>query len=155
MNRVDSLLQQWLRHRTVLHELLEAIGNEHTHYKPWKEAFSLGSLAIHIGTSSCMFVEAVKEGAFPQMGEPPSFETMEDVRRLVDEYTDKTKADFESLTERHLDQTISWGPYRATGEHWLNTMLDHEIHHKGQLFVYARMVGVDKLPFFTIHPSDN
>ena len=68
MNRADSLLSRWLNHRKVLHELLEAIGNEHTHYKPWKKAFSLGSLAIHIGTSSSHVREAVKEGAFPQMG---------------------------------------------------------------------------------------
>lgn len=152
MNRVDSLLQQWLRHRTVLRELLEVIGNEHTHYKPWKDAFSLGFMAVHIAASSNMFVRAVKDGKFPQLSEPPSFETMEDVRRLVSEYTEKTKSDFETLTDRHLDQTVPWGPYHATGEFWLNTMRDHEIHHKGQLFVYARMVGVEKLPFFTIQP---
>jgi uncharacterized damage-inducible protein DinB len=152
MSRADSLLQQWLRHRTVLHELLEAIGNEHTHFKPWKEAFSLGALAVHIAASSSMFVQAVKDGRFPQLSEPPSFETMEDVRRLVSEHTEKTKSDFNALTDRHLDQTIPWGPYHATGEHWLITMRDHEIHHKGQLFVYARMVGVEELPFFTVQP---
>ncbi len=39
MNRADSLLSRWLNHRKVLHELLEAIGNEHTHYKPWRKPF--------------------------------------------------------------------------------------------------------------------
>ncbi|WP_182914758.1 DinB family protein [Paenibacillus thiaminolyticus] len=28
---------------------------------------------------------------------------------------------------------------------WL--IIDHEIHHKGQLFVYARILGVQELPF--------
>jgi len=25
---------------------------------------------------------------------------------------------------------------------------DHEIHHKGQLFTYARLLGIKSLPFF-------
>ncbi|MED1206050.1 DinB family protein [Heyndrickxia acidicola] len=25
-------------------------------------------------------------------------------------------------------------------------MIDHEIHHKGQIFPYARLIGIEKLP---------
>ncbi len=31
---------------------------------------------------------------------------------------------------------------------YLLAMYDHEIHHKGQLFIYARLVGVKDVPFF-------
>ncbi|SIC68051.1 Uncharacterised protein [Mycobacteroides abscessus subsp. abscessus] len=30
----------------------------------------------------------------------------------------------------------------------LENAKDHEIHHKGQLFTYARLAGIEKLPFF-------
>jgi uncharacterized damage-inducible protein DinB len=152
VDRVETLLQQWLRHRNVLHDLLEEIDDKHVQYKPWENAFSLGSLAIHIASSSDFFVQAVKDGEFPSGSEPPSFETMEEIRNFVRECTQKTRSNFEALTDRHLDQTVPWGSNRATGEFWLHAMRDHEIHHKGQLFLYARMVGVEKLPFFTAQP---
>ncbi|WP_349679045.1 MULTISPECIES: DinB family protein [Aneurinibacillus] len=31
-------------------------------------------------------------------------------------------------------------------------MIDHEVHHKGQLFLYARLIGIEKLPFFITQP---
>ncbi|WP_081825521.1 DinB family protein [Bacillus sp. UNC41MFS5] len=30
-------------------------------------------------------------------------------------------------------------------------MIDHEIHHKGQLFTYARLIGREKLPFLSFY----
>jgi uncharacterized damage-inducible protein DinB len=77
---------------------------------------------------------------------------MDDVRKIVREYTEKTKKDLQTLTDDHLDQTVQWGPYHAPGKMWLDIMRDHEIHHKGQLFVYARMVGMEQLPFFIVQP---
>ncbi|WP_279401879.1 DinB family protein [Piscibacillus salipiscarius] len=37
---------------------------------------------------------------------------------------------------------------KGTKFNYLQGMYEHEIHHKGQLFIYARMVGVKDVPFF-------
>ncbi|NYE04514.1 putative damage-inducible protein DinB [Bacillus niacini] len=56
MYKDNEYFEHWIRHRKVLHDLLDFIDNEHIHYKPWSGAFSLGALAIHIAVSSDRFV---------------------------------------------------------------------------------------------------
>ncbi|ERI09413.1 DinB family protein [Aneurinibacillus aneurinilyticus] len=155
MKKIDQYIQGWLRHRTVLLDLLDLIHNEHTHYKPWNDAFSLGALAVHIADSMDMFVQAVKNGKFTlptASNQFNQFESMDDVRKIVAEYTEKTKIDLQALTDSHLEQVFEFNQFVASGQIWLDTAKDHEIHHKGQLFTYARLIGIEKLPFFIVQP---
>ena len=39
MSKIDEIHEKWFRHRSVLHELLELINDEHTNFKPWDNAF--------------------------------------------------------------------------------------------------------------------
>lgn len=153
MGKADSFVSQWLRHRTVLLELLDLVTDEHTHFKPWEGALSLSDLAIHIAGSGVMFVTTVQTGTLtpPSSSAAPKAETMEDTRRIVRELTNQTKVNMASLTEAQLegivDASQTFG-FSAPGKVFLHTMREHEIHHKGQLFVYARLIGLEKLPFF-------
>lgn len=152
MSKIVEIHKEWLRHRLVLHELLELINDEHTYFKPWDNAFSMGSLAVHIATSMDMFVQAVKNGTFTPPTASNQFESMDEVRKIVREYTQKTRTDFQTLTNSHLEQVFEFNQFVAPGQIWLNTAKDHEVHHKGQLFTYARMVGITDVPFFIKQP---
>ncbi|MDB5052869.1 MAG: hypothetical protein JWM44_919 [Bacilli bacterium] len=145
-------LERWIRHRTVLHDLLDLIGNEHIDYKPWNDAFSLGALAIHIAVTSHMFIQSIKNGEFTPPSSSNQFETLDDIRKLVREYTEKTKSVFITLSDLDLEQQLEVSQFIGTGKMWLMTMIDHEIHHKGQLFTYARLKGIKNLPFYIILP---
>ncbi|WP_249310414.1 DinB family protein [Bacillus sp. FJAT-49736] len=149
---MEEFTQSWLKHRTVLNQLLTLIDNEHMYFKPWEGAYTLSDLALHIASSMDMFVQAIKNGSFSMSGLPP-YETMDDVRKIVLEFTEKTKQDLELLNELHLEKEIAFNHFYASGKTWLENARDHEIHHKGQLFTYARMIGVEKLPFFIIQPD--
>ena len=152
MGKVNELLEHWMRHRKVIHDLLDLIGNEHIHYKPWNDAFSLGNLAIHIAVSSDRFVQGIKNGEFTFTSSSNEFETIEGLRNILSEYTEKTKSTFQTLSDADLDQQLDFNQFIAPGKVWLSSMIDHEIHHKGQLFTYARLIGIEKLPFFIIQP---
>lgn len=152
MNRLEEYTQSWLKHRMVLNELLSLIEDEHMHFKPWEGAFSLSELAVHIANSMDMFVQTVKNGSF-KISPVPNYETMDDVRRIVGDYTEKTKQDLATLRNEHLNNVIEINYFYATGEIWLENAKDHEIHHKGQLFTYARMIGAENLPFFMKQPE--
>ncbi|WP_188455690.1 DinB family protein [Virgibacillus oceani] len=152
MSKIEEIHEGWLRHRLVLQELLETIDNNHINFKPWEGAYSMGSLAVHIATSTDMFVKSVKNGVFT----PPAanqFETMEDVRDIVQRLTEVTKEELGSLSHSQLLEKIEINRFYVPGSLWISNAADHEIHHKGQLFTYARMVGVEKVPFFIKQPS--
>ncbi|NGP46499.1 damage-inducible protein DinB [Bacillaceae bacterium SIJ1] len=143
-----SYLNHWLSHRNALVNLIDKVDNEHTVYEPWNGAMSLGHLVVHIVQSTDMFVESVKQGTFAEPTIQDDFQTMDDVRKIVRDATEKTKNDLEALTEEQVNSMISSPIMEAPGSVYLTTSLDHEIHHKGQLFTYARMAGIEDMPMF-------
>jgi uncharacterized damage-inducible protein DinB len=81
------------------------------------------------------------------------YQTMSDVRKIVYDLTEMTKEELKSITVKQLEQVIEVINIKCPGRYWLSNAKDHEIHHKGQLFTYARMVGVQGLPFFLTLPT--
>lgn len=154
MSTMDEVVDGWLKHRMVVHDLLELVEEEHVQFKPWDNASSLGDLAIHIATSMDMFVKTVKNGKFTPPQAETDYKTMDDVREIVKKYTKITKQDLKSLSKSQLTDEVEFNKDIAPGSFWLSNAIDHEIHHKGQLFTYARMVGVKEVPFFMKHPSE-
>ena len=150
MNKVTKMKNLWLTHRNVLEELLQHIHDEHLHFKPWAGAMSLSELALHVASSNDAFVTVVKTGGKLEIPDIPECATMDDVRKTVRDFTEKTQSTYESLTEADLEaeSPIPHPKLQGKREVLLTTVYEHEIHHKGQLFVYARMIGADSLPFF-------
>lgn len=64
MTWVEKYIEEWLRHRLVLQEMVALVPDEHIGFKPWENAISMGSLIIHIVTATDMFVKTVKNGTF-------------------------------------------------------------------------------------------
>lgn len=152
MTWVEKYIEEWLRHRLVLQEMVALVPDEHIGFKPWENAISMGSLITHIVTATDMFVKTVKNGTFTPPAKINPCETMEEIGNVVRELTEVTRRDLNSIQDEQLEKELEFNGYIGTGRLWLETAKDHEIHHKGQLFTYARMVGVEKLPFMMIQP---
>ena len=145
----QQMMQDWLRHRRVLPELLAGLNDGQIGFKPWDGAMTLGKLALHIAGSTDAFVSFAKTGEFarPSM---PECTTADDVRRAVDELTAKTQATYASLSDADLEveRDAAHMGLKGPAKMFLAAARDHEVHHKGQLFIYARMADVEKVPFF-------
>ncbi|WP_160500589.1 DinB family protein [Paenibacillus dendrobii] len=147
MNKNEEIWTKLAQHREIWIQLTELAKDEHIHFKPWEGAMSLGELVVHIATSMDMFLNLVTTGTFA-LPAKPEFADMGDVRRILGEYTAKSKAEILSLTPEQLTGLVEFNRKKVTGESLLQLCKDHEVHHKGQMFIYLRMVGVEKLPFF-------
>ena len=146
---IEQSRKNWLKHRRILEELLKTIKEEDAAFKPWDGAMSLGELALHIAGWGNTFITLVKTGEFSKP-EPIHFQTMTQVREAVRQLTEKTLATYSSLTLEELEavQTFPLSNFQLSGKEYLKIIHDHEVHHKGQLYIYARMTGVEKVPFF-------
>ncbi|GIN22890.1 DinB family protein [Siminovitchia fordii] len=149
MGQAKQMMNEWLEHRKVLEELLETVDDKHINFKPWEGAMTLGELALHVAGWNDVFVTMVKTEEF---GSPdiPECQTMADVRKAVKHFTEKTKATYESFSDADLEaeNNSSHPKLKGPKKKYLSAMYDHEVHHKGQLFVYARMAGSKEVPFF-------
>ncbi|KYD04704.1 DinB family protein [Bacillus atrophaeus] len=150
MNKTSQIVSHFLSHRNVTVELIEKISNEHYSYKPAETSMSAEELAKHMLVSFYLFANVIKEGSpSPFQNQPKETET--DLNVLAKSYTEKTAAILEDLTEEQLnkeiDLTAAFGR-KVTGAALLQLAMEHEIHHKGNLFVYVREMGHTELPFY-------
>ncbi|MGM0904410.1 MAG: DinB family protein [Bacillota bacterium] len=145
---MKNYISSWMSHRKALLELINTIDSDNLQYKPWDGAMTFSELVLHIATSTGMFANTVKQGEFVPPTTPKTPETIEELKQLVQSETDLTKGILESITEEQLNQLVEFSGMKMPGMAMLETAKDHEIHHKGQLFTYARLMGIENLPFF-------
>lgn len=150
MGKSQNFIAGWTTHRKALLELLETFDNDHLHYKPWDNAMSLSELVLHISGATTMFVQIVKNGAFTPPSNEESIKTIDELKQAVQKATDQTIADLEAITDEQLTQIAEFNGMKMPGIAMLEMAKEHEIHHKGQLFTYARLLGIESLPFFII-----
>jgi uncharacterized damage-inducible protein DinB len=148
MTTINEFTKSWLSHRKVLHEMLADVTTEQLQLKPWEQAMSVSGLVLHITGAMGMFANTVKNGVFTQPVPPKPFATIEELRANIAADTEQTEAVLRAITPEQLENAIDFFGHSMTGGMLLQQAKDHEIHHKGQLFIYLRMAGIEKLPFF-------
>ncbi|RUS42826.1 DinB family protein [Cohnella sp. AR92] len=148
MKNTDAFIGEWLSHRKVLLQMLEEVKTEQLGYKPWEQAMSLSQQALHIVGAMDMFAATVKNGTFTPGQPPKEFSTAEELRAIIAESTKATEAVLRSIAVEQLEKAVDFHGRSMPGSVLLQNAKDHEIHHKGQLFVYLRLLGIEKLPFF-------
>lgn len=150
MTSQNQLVSYFLSHRNVTIELAEKISRDHYDYKPAETSMSAEELVKHIFSSFLMFATIIKEGNGSALQNMPKEEET-DLIKLAKTYTEKTTNILSELTDeqlnREIDLTASFGRY-VTGAALLQLAMEHEIHHKGNLFVYVREMGHTDLPFY-------
>lgn len=150
MNRANQFVQYFLAHRNVTVELINKIEKEYYDYKPTPTSMPAKDLVTHMLFTFYKFAKVAKSGN-PALFREKIEETETDLQKLAETYTEKTKSLLESLTDedfdRMLDLTQIFGAQLSVAQ-FLQSAMDHEIHHKGQLFVYVRGMGHTELPLF-------
>ncbi|MFN2745088.1 MULTISPECIES: DinB family protein [unclassified Bacillus (in: firmicutes)] len=150
MERKDRIVQEFLSHRSVTEELIQKIDDEHMDYKPTETSMSARDLITHMLHSFYRFALTAKEGTpegFKRKLEDPETSLAE----LAQAYTEKTKQLLESFTDEELDREIDLTKMfgrKVAAEQLVQLAVGHEIHHKGNLFVYVREMGHTDLPLY-------
>ena len=151
MSRAQSVLTHWHAHRDVLAPLVEAVPEDKLNYRPWDQAMSFSDLVWHILSASAMFAAAAKEGRVTGRTDKPDLGSKQAILQAISTWTEQTHANIASMTDEQFERMVETKAIFGAdlpAKVLLGSMIDHEVHHKGQLFVYARMMGTEKLPFF-------
>jgi uncharacterized damage-inducible protein DinB len=131
--------------------VVAAIPSEHIEWTHRDGAFTLGDLVRHVGaTERYMFAETARgnPSAYPGHGRD-----LADGYEAVVSYLDRTHEEaleiYRSLTPEALAGrcTTPAGTSISTWK-WLRAMIEHEIHHRGQLYLMLGMLGVRTPPLY-------
>ncbi|WP_181347454.1 DinB family protein [Thalassobacillus sp. CUG 92003] len=148
MSKSKQFLDYFLSHRHVTNELIAKIDREHEDYKPTPTSMTARTLVTHMLTSFYQFAAAAAKQEPQQVfTDNASVELTE----LAQTYTDKTIQLIESMSDDDFDRLIDMTHVLGVelpANQVLHAALDHEINHKGNLFIYVREMGYTELPMF-------
>lgn len=128
--------------------VIEAIPLDKGDYRPDTVSKSALDLAWHIVVTEMRFMEAVAAGAF-DLSPRPRPDSIKNSKDLSAWYAENFEPRFQALTKLSNDQLLKIvdfrGMFQLPAVMYLNFILNHSIHHRGQLSVYLRPMGA-KVP---------
>jgi len=146
----DALLAEFDHEMATARKVLERVNEQQFGWKPHEKSMSLGRLATHVAEIPQWGQTILNEPEFNMVsGEyrPKDLATTGDVVALFDEQTKKIRAILETKGDAELMST--WA-FKSDGKlmfsmprvaAWRSWVMNHLIHHRGQLSVYLRQTG--------------
>lgn len=133
-------------HRNALTALLMEIPEEQAAHTPWEGAMNFMGLSDHLDASARGFLGALS-GQAPSREVVPS-QTLQEARMRLQDSGAQVVAALSALSDEDLTREIpAFGGRRMGLAQFAQVVTMHEAHHKGQIWLMARQVGV-KPPFF-------
>lgn len=148
LNPAELYARTFRMHREALMDLYAELPEEHGTFTAWEGGMSLIGQADHLAASSAMML-AMIAGQAPQRPAPGSGSaSVAEVRERLRRTTDEVAAAIAALSPEDLGRRVpAFGGREMPVAALLDSLIGHEAHHKGQVWVMARQVGV-KPPMF-------
>ena len=124
--------------------VLAAVPDDQKTYTPHEVCMKAGDLAEHIAASDMWFLEGViagEFGPFPEASGKPSAENANTYKTRGLELLEKVKG----LSDDHLAKPVTFFSWTLPNVTFLQFMIKHSVHHRGQLSSYLRPMGA-KVP---------
>jgi uncharacterized damage-inducible protein DinB len=151
-DQAQFLLHQYLgtlkSEHPVTRRVIEAVPLDQGDYRPDGVSKTAMELAWHIVAAERRFLDGVAMGAFDftPAHKPESIKTSADLSAWYGEMFAEKIAPLAHLSGEHLSQAIDFrGLFQLPAVQYLQFVLSHTVHHRGQLSMYLRPTGA-KVP---------
>jgi uncharacterized damage-inducible protein DinB len=150
------------RELTVTRKVLERLPEDKFAWKVHEKSMSLGRLAMHVATIPEWMLMTIRHDVL-DMSDPPKMklepDNHADLMKTFDTCADAVTEAFGRLVDHDLEKTWSMKQggqviYSNTKNYVLRVWcVNHLVHHRGQLCVYLRILGVP-VPAVYFNSSD-
>jgi len=132
------------REQSTTRRVIEAIPEKGGDYRPDGVSKTSIELAWHIVAAEKRFLEGIVNGEFnfAAITRPEHVRTGADIARWYGEMVAAVLPRLHQLRPEQLTKSIDFrGIFQAPAVMYLQTSLNHSIHHRGQLSAYLRAAG--------------
>ena len=145
----DMMLDGLSREVEKTKNVLAAVPDGKSDYRPDPNARTAWELAWHLANTDVQFLDAIADGKFTMGGGPPREDKPTNVAELVAWYDRHIKRGTErvrALSPAQLAAPIDFlGVFNLPAAFYLQFLNNHSIHHRGELATYLRPMG-SKVP---------
>lgn len=154
---VKAFIEYYSKIRERTNRLIRIIPHDRLDWAYMPGKFTIGDMIRHIGgIERYMFAEIVasRNNVYRGCGKELA-DGYENVVIYFNELHTQSMAIFSNLTDDDLQQKcITPGGTPVTTWKWLRAMTEHEIHHRGQLYIFLNMLGVKTPPLFGLSEEE-
>lgn len=143
-----ALLKHWQGHRRLTRRVIDAFPEDQLFSFSLGSMRPFGAMAMEMISMGEPMVRGIVTGkwdtSFARDARPKK-----EVLQLWDESTEKINLLWPQISsERFQETATAFGRYPGLVYDLLLYVIDNEIHHRGQGYVYLRMLGLEPPPFF-------
>jgi uncharacterized damage-inducible protein DinB len=140
-NSAQEYVQRFMMHRGALVDLLEIVPENQGEFKAWENGMSFIALVDHLSSSGTNLVNLAQGKERVKLEPSPSLPAA--TTRLKDS-TAQIQTVINQMTPEQLAQkTTAFRGMEMPVYALIDFMREHEVHHKGQLWMMARMIGIE------------
>ena len=144
----DALLSHWQAHRRLTRRMIDAFPDDKLFTFSVGGMRPFGELAMEMLTMGGPLLHGLITGQWDSSWDR-SAHPKQELLRLWDAATADIDALWKKLPpERFHETAMAFGQYPGTVRDLILYVIDNEIHHRGQGYVYLRAMGIEPPPFY-------
>lgn len=144
----QALLAHWQGHRRLTRRVIEAFPDDKLFSFSIGGMRPFGAMALEFLTMATPMVRGVVTNTWDTSFDRNPIPKAEILRRW-DESTNEIDALWAQIPPQRFQETMkAFGQYEGTVHDLVLYVIDNEIHHRGQGFVYLRALGIEPPPFY-------
>lgn len=143
-----ALLHHWQGHRRLTRRVIDAFPDDQLFTFSIGGMRTFGELAKEMTSMAAPMVRGTVTGTWEQSWDHAQ-QPKAEILRQWDESTNEIDRLWAQIpAERFLETMTAFGQYTGPLHDLLLYVIDNEIHHRGQGYVYLRALGVTPPPFY-------
>jgi uncharacterized damage-inducible protein DinB len=144
----DAVLTHWQGHRRLTRRVIDAFPDDKLFSFSVGGMRPFGAMAMEMITMATPMLRGALSGEWSTMGNRDSRPKGE-VLRLWDESTEQLNTLWPQIPpQRFLEKMVAFGQYPGVLHDLILYVIDNEIHHRGQGYVYLRALGIEPPAFY-------
>jgi uncharacterized damage-inducible protein DinB len=144
----EALLAHWQGHRRLTRRVIAGFPDDKLFTFSVGGMRPFGALALEMITMAAPMVQGAVSGEWNTSGNRDP-RPKEEVLRLWDEATAQLAALWPQIPAgRFLETLTAFGQYTDALHNLILYVIDNEIHHRGQGYVYLRALGIEPPAFY-------
>lgn len=154
VTEIEDLIEHLERYRAVTLQVFDLVDDDDLAWRPAPDRFSLGQQLLHIAQAEDRFVHGLFEDdwSYERVRFPAELPSLEEMRAFFAEVRGRTLAHLEGVEPEAMGRVVDvpdGAAFAFTLRSWLWFVLEHELHHRGQVWGYLREMGLTP-PFYAM-----
>ncbi len=138
----DRFVANWNRIHKDTSLVLRAAPDDKLDWRPKEDMFTMRELVGHIPQAELVLVRSALAGSDQKIPFDSS-RSAQEIASAFDSQHDELVTEVSKLTAEQWKEEIEFHGKRLRRGVLLSFVTEHEIHHRGQLYTYYRLAGVE------------